>query len=84
MKIYYYSDPDKITEDHIGNYFDMTLYSYKEFNNVDKALAFFNECTRPLSQLSDIIKNESIKDADFTLRHKRLGYTELIDNYFNN
>ena len=82
--VYYYADPDKLTNDHIGNFFDMREFSQRSFPTEGKALAFLDECTRPYSSFSDIItSNSSIDEADYILKHKRLGY-EVYEDVFNN
>ena len=84
VTVHYYADPEKITQDHIGNYLDMTENSRRVFSNEGQAIAFLDECTRPITCLSEILtKNESLKEADYILKHKRLGY-EIYEDVFDN
>ena len=62
----------------------MREFSQRSFPTEGKALAFLDECTRPYSSFSDIVdNNSSIDEADYILKHKRLGY-EVYEDVFNN
>ena len=81
VTVFYYADPEKITNSHIGNYFDMIEYCNKVFSSEGEAIVFLNECTRPLTSLSEIFtKNSSLTEADNILKHKRLGYYNMFDD----
>lgn len=82
--VYYYADPDKLTEDHKGNFFSCTEFTERSFPNVPKAMTFLMECTRPYTTIDTLVENNHpIKDAINVLKHKRLGY-EAYDDVFDN
>ena len=74
----YRSNPDKVVNDHIGNYFDMVDYSEKIFTNPNEALAFYTECTRPISTLDEIMDiTTDIKQSMELVRVKKLKSIDL-------
>lgn len=77
IEIVYLSNPNKVVNDHIGNYFDMVDYTIRKFPDKYSAINFLMECTRPLTNIEDLLEiSDSLIEIRNSIRNKRLLPTE--------
>lgn len=64
-EVKYFADPDKITNDHISNWYDCMEYSVKEFPTMEKAALFLDKCVRPITTMAELYQMETAIVQDF-------------------
>lgn len=58
-KIIYHSHPDKPEEyNHTGKFHQLMFQASKEFKDLNDAIAFWLECSYPITKLSDLLKGK--------------------------